>query len=151
MTTLEAVLAAYDWYDHPEGPKFVETDRDPHRTSGHWLYSGGAVSVFHRVLDSDELWYIHRGSLMVHVLEPGGSLTTLRLGTDIAQGERPRHVVPRSLWQAAELPPGGSWAFGTNVCAPPFTFEGSFELAKQATLLAEWPAHDALIRRLTNQ
>ena len=150
MAELEEVLAAYDWYDHPEGAKFVETHRDNHRTSGHWLYADGAGSIFHRVLDSAELWYIHQGSLLIHVLNPDGSLDTLRLGNDIAAGERPSHVVPTGLWQASELPPGTPWAFGTVVCAPPFNFGDNFQLAQPDTLLPNWPAHEQLIRRLTN-
>ena len=149
MATLPDILAAYDWGHHPEGLLFVETDRDAHRTSGHWLYHDGAASVFHRVLNSDELWFVHAGRLLLHVLEPGGGLHTLRLGTDLSNGERPRHVVPRGLWQAAELPPGEPWAFGTCVCAPPFTFDRSFEIADIAPLTAGWPEHEALIRRLT--
>jgi hypothetical protein len=35
---IDDILAAYDWFDHPDGPKFVETHRDEHRTSGHWLF-----------------------------------------------------------------------------------------------------------------
>jgi len=149
MPTLDEILAAYDWYDHPEGPRFVETDRDQHRTSAHWLYMDGAVSVFHRVSDSDELWFIHEGRLLLHMLEPDGRVRTRLLGTDLAAGERPRWSVPRGLWQAAELPPGESCAFGTCVCAPPFTFEGSFELAETDSLLSQWPQHEDLIRRLT--
>ena len=149
MVTLAEILAAYDWYDHPEGPRFVETDRDLHRTSGHWLYADGAVSTFHRVMDSDELWFIHSGRLLLHVLEPDGRVRTTALGTDLAAGESPRGMVPQGLWQAAELPPGEPWAFGTCVCAPPFTFEDSFEHAGADALLERWPQHAGLIRRLT--
>jgi uncharacterized protein len=149
MPTLDEVLAAYDWYDHPEGIKFVETDRDPARTSGHFLYLPGTSSVFHRVVDNAELWYIHHGSLLLHVLEPGGALTTHRLGSDVAGGERPSHVVPVGIWQAAELPHETPWAFGSVVCAPPFSFEHSYQEAERGPLLAGWPEHASLIRRLT--
>ncbi len=149
MPTLEEILTAYDWYDHPEGIKFVETDRDPARTSGHFLYMDGAASAFHRVVDNAELWYLHHGRLLIHVLGPEGSLTTHRLGMDVAAGERPQHVVPVGTWQAAELPAGTTWAFGSVVCAPPFSFEESYQAANRASLLAEWPEHAATIRRLT--
>ncbi len=149
MATLDEIRAAYDWYDHPEGIKFVETDRDSARTSGHFLYMDGAASAFHRVVDNAELWYLHQGRLLIHVLGPDGALTTHRLGMDLAGGERPQHVVPVGAWQAAELPAGTPWAFGSVVCAPPFSFANSYRAAERADLLAHWPAHASLIRRLT--
>jgi len=146
---IAALLSAYDWYDHPEGPKFVETHRDAHRTSGHWLFTLGAISAFHRVLDSEELWLVHAGRLVVHVIDEGGAHTAHSLGLDVARGERPVLSVPRGALQAAELAPGEPYAFGTNVCAPGFAFDRSFELCARAELLAALPQHRALIERLT--
>ena len=147
--TLDALLQAYQWYDHPEGPRFVETHRDAHRTSGHWLFLLGAISGFHRVLDSEELWLIHAGRLTVHVIGDDGAHQAHTLGVDVARGERPVLSVPRGALQAAELPPGEPYAFGTNVCAPCFTFEQSFELSARDELLARFPQHRDLVTRLT--
>ena len=144
---LNEILASYDWYDHPEGPKFVETHRDAYRTSGHWLFLPPAFSAFHRWTGGDELWLIHAGKLHLHVIEPSGAHTLLRLGVDVAAGERPVAMVPASCWQAAELPDGVELAFGTNVCAPPFTFE-QLVMGNAKSLLAEFPQHRALIQRL---
>ena len=144
------ILRSYGWYDHPEGPKFVQTHRDEHRTSGHWLFLPGVFSAFHRVLNSEELWLIHMGRLLVHVLEPGGGHRLLRLGTDFEAGERPVVTVPLGYWQAAEMVDGTPYAFGTNVCAPPFSF-GEFEMADQADLLRQFPSHEALLLRLTRR
>jgi predicted cupin superfamily sugar epimerase len=146
--TVDDLLAGYDWYDHPEGPKFVETHRDAHRTSGHWLFLPGVFSAFHRVLNSEELWLIHGGRLLVHVLDPDGVHRVLRLGSDLARGERPVVSVPAGWWQAAELPEGTPFAFGTNVCAPAFSFE-QFVPECRAELLQDFPAHVDLIMRLT--
>lgn len=146
---LAALRAAYAWYDHPEGPKFVETHRDAHRTSGHWLFEPGAISAFHRVLDSEELWLAQRGSLRVHVIDPGGVHREHALGLDLAAGERPVLSVPRGWLQAAELPVGEPFAFGANVCAPCFEFS-RFELTPRAELLARWPQHAELVLRLTH-
>lgn len=146
---LAALLAAYAWYDHPEGPKFVETHRDEHRTSGHWLFLPRAISAFHRVLNNEELWIAQRGRLTVYVLDERGALSEHALGNDVAAGERPVLSVGRGLWQAAELPAGEPFAFGANVCAPCFHFE-RFELAQRAVLSAEYPQHRALIARLTH-
>ncbi len=145
---LDDILSTYDWFDHPDGPKFVETHRDAYRTSGHWLFLPGAISVFHRVHNNEELWLIHTGRLLVHVLDPGGAYHLLRLGADFAAGERPVVSVPAGHWQAAEIPAGTPFAFGSNVCAPPFLYE-KFDIAHREALLRAYPNHADLILRLT--
>jgi uncharacterized protein len=145
---IDDVLAAYDWFDHPDGPKFVETHRDQYRSSGHWLFLPGTFSWFHNVLNNEELWLIHAGRLLVHVLDPDGGHRILRLGTDLAAGERPAVSVPAGYWQAAEIPEGTPFAFGTNVCAPPFSYE-KFNMARREHLLRDFPNHAHLIKRLT--
>jgi len=145
---LDAILRSYNWYEHPEGPKFVQTHRDEHRTSGHWLFLPGVISAFHRVLNSEELWLIHEGRLIVHVLSPGGDHTALRLGTDFAAGERAVVAIPTGHWQGAEIPDGVPFAFGTNVCAPGFSWD-VLEIADRDALLRESPDHRELILRLT--
>lgn len=145
---LEDILAAYDWLDHPDGPKFVETHRDRFRTSGQWLFLPGAFSAFHKVTNNEEIWAIHLGRLLVHVLAPEGGHEVLWLGMDVAAGERPVVTVPAGHWQAAELPAGVDFAFGTNVCAPPFSF-AEFAIADRGQLLELFPQHAGLIARLT--
>lgn len=145
---IDEILNAYDWFDHPDGPKFVETHRDEHRTSGHWLFLPGAFSSFHKVLNNEELWLIHAGRLLVHVIEPDGSHRALRPGFNFEAGERPVATVPPGYWQAAELPEGTPFAFGTNVCAPPFSFE-EFAIASREQLLRDFPNHRDLILRLS--
>ncbi len=145
---LKEILASYEWYDHPEGPKFVETHRDAFRTSGHWLFLPGVFSTFHRWKGGEELWLIHHGKLHLHVIEPSGAYALVRLGTDVRAGERPVAAVAADCWQAAELPDGVDLAFGTNVCAPAFVF-ADLVTAKVDALQAEFPQHRALIRRLT--
>jgi len=145
---LNKILAAYDWYDLPEGPKFVETHRDAFRTSGHWLFFPGIFSTFHKVHNSEELWLIHSGKLLLHILEPDGRHRLLPLGSDFEAGERPVWSVPQGCWQAAEIPGGVPYAFGTNVCAPAFSFE-ALETARREDLIREFPKHEELILRLT--
>ena len=147
---LDELLAAYDWFDHPDGPKFVETHRDAHRTSGHWLFLPGAFSSFHKVCNNEELWLIHAGRVLVHVLDPDGAHHVLRLGLDLTAGERPVVTVPAGHWQAAEIPEGTPFAFGANVCAPPFFWE-EFAIARREELLEECPEHADLIERLTRE
>ena len=68
--------------------------------------------------NNEELWLIHLGRVLVHVLDPDGAHHVLRLGADLAAGERPVVTVPVNYWQAAEIPEGTPFAFGTNICAP---------------------------------
>jgi predicted cupin superfamily sugar epimerase len=148
VANLNEILAAYDWFDHPDGPKFVETHRDPYRASGHWLFMPGSFSSFHKVMNNEEIWLIHVGKLLVHVIEPSGEYRHIRLGLDLGAGERPVATVGIGHWQAAELHEGTPFAFGTNVCAPPFSLD-QFAIADRDTLVREHPAHASLIRRLT--
>ena len=147
---LEDLLDAYDWFDHPDGPDFyfVETHRDAFRTSGHWLILPGGISSFHKVSNNEELWLIHLGQIILHVLDPEGAYHSFRLGTDLANGERPVVAVPAGYWQAAELLEGTPFAFGTNVCAPGFSYE-EYALARREELLRDFPDHGELITRLT--
>ena len=148
---IDELFAAYDWFEHPDGPYFfVETHRDPYRTSGHWLFLPGGFSSFHKLCNNEELWLIHEGRLLVHLLDPDGAHHVLRLGPDLAAGERPVVAVPAGYWQAAEVPEGTPFAFGTNVCAPPFSYE-EFAIARREELLRAYPAYAQLIERLTRE
>jgi len=51
----------------------------------------------------------------------------IRLGTDLAAGERPQAVVPANTWQSAE--PLGSFTLVGCTVAPAFEFS-SFEMAE---------------------
>jgi uncharacterized protein len=148
MTLLDDLLSTYAWFDHPDGPKFVETHRNAHRASGHWLFLPGAFSSFHKVTNNEELWLIHIGRLIVHVLATDGHHQVLRLGADFAAGERPVVTVPVGAWQAAEIPAGVPFAFGSNVCAPPFSYT-EFAIGNREELLNEFPDQAELITRLT--
>jgi len=145
---VDDLLNAYDWFDHPDGPKFVETHRDRFRSSGHWLFLPGRFSSFHRLHNNEELWLIHGGRLIVHAIAPDGRYHAFRLGTDVAAGERPVLAVPSGHWQAAELPEGTPLAFGTNVCAPPFSFD-EFTIGSRERLLRDFPDHRDVIVRLS--
>jgi predicted cupin superfamily sugar epimerase len=85
---------------------------------------------------------------LVHVLDPDGAHHVLRLGTDLAAGERPVVTVPVNYWQAAEIPEGTPFAFGTNVYAPAFSYE-EYAIARREDLLRDFPDHADLIIRLT--
>jgi uncharacterized protein len=58
--------------------------------------------------------------------EDGRESKSLLLGSDLAGGERPQIIVPKSHWQAARSL--GSWTLVGCTVSPGFQFEG-FELA----------------------
>ena len=148
--TIQTILNSYDWYDHPEGPKFVETHRNEFRTSGHWLFLPGAISSFHKVLNNEEIWAIHQGKLILHTLETNGEHRSFHLGTDLKAGEKPVITIPKGCLQAAEIPDGVPFAFGTNVCAPAFVWE-ELVIVPQQELLQNFPEHSELILRLSQK
>ncbi|MBX6320562.1 MAG: cupin domain-containing protein [Rhodospirillaceae bacterium] len=118
---------------HPEGGHYRETFRDPRPAGGrpastaiYFLLARGEVSAWHRI-DAAEVWHWYAGApLMLSVSADGGAATRLRLGPDLAAGERPQAVVPAGAWQsAASL---GDWTLVGCTVAPGFDFAG-FELA----------------------
>jgi len=119
---------------HPEGGHFRETFRDraadasgrAASTAIYFLLAAGQVSGWHRV-DAAEVWHWHAGApLALSVAEDAGRRHELRLGADLAAGERPQAVVPAGAWQrAASL---GAWTLVGCTVAPGFHFAG-FELA----------------------
>jgi len=146
---------------HPEGGWFRETYRAgetlttlPRRFNGtrsistaiYFLLEAGQCSRLHRI-QSDEVWHFYAGDpLIVVEIDPGGDLRTTRLGGD--QGAVYQHVVPAGAWFGAIPAEGGRFALVGCTVAPGFDF-ADFELADRAALLAEYPAHQDWIRRLT--
>ena len=156
---IEALIRELGLAPHPEGGWFRETYRsaqlDPHGRAAstliYFLLARGQHSRLHRI-DADEGWHLYRGGpLEIFELDDtsrGGSLNVMRLGVDIEHGERPPHVVPAGRWFGAALPDGIDYALVGCSVAPGFEFS-CFELAERRDLLARFPAHRALIERLT--
>lgn len=148
---------------HPEGGWYRETYRSeeaipasalPARFTGarafstaiHFLLERGDISALHRIR-SDELWHFHAGSaLVVHAIFPDGACRSWRLGSDLAAGEQFQVVVPAGCWFGAE--PAGEYALVGCTVAPGFDF-ADFELGDRQRLLADYPQHATLVRRLT--
>jgi predicted cupin superfamily sugar epimerase len=130
----EAVIALLALEPHPEGGHYRETFRDPARLAGgrsastaiYFLLRAGEVSRWHRV-DAAELWHWYAGApLRLSLAEPATGRIDLRLGPDLASGERPQGIVPAGVWQqAASL---GAWTLVGCTVAPGFDFAG-FEIA----------------------
>lgn len=118
---------------HPEGGHFRETFRDAAQPAGraastaiYFLLARGERSRWHRV-DAVEVWHWYAGSpLRLEIAADGEAAHTIRLGPDLAVGERPQAVVPAGAWQAAETL--GDWTLVGCTVAPGFLFD-RFELA----------------------
>ncbi|MDQ0390605.1 cupin domain-containing protein [Labrys monachus] len=127
------IIARLGMTPHPEGGHYVETFRDTVSAEGraastaiYYLLQAGERSHWHRV-DAAEIWHFHAGApLALELSADGTNRTLLRLGVDLAAGERPQGVVPAGTWQAAASL--GDWTLVGCTVAPGFRFEG-FEMA----------------------
>lgn len=131
--TADEVVRLLALAPHPEGGFYRETFRDAAlagqrgaSTAIYYLLREGDESAWHRV-DAAEVWHHYAGAPLEIRLSPDGrERTVLRLGTDLAAGERPQVVVPSGVWQAAR--PAGGWTLVGCTVAPAFEFAG-FEMA----------------------
>jgi len=162
--TRDQLIEQFDLQPHPEGGYFRETYRSREQvtrsadsagrsasTAIYYLLCDGAYSAWHRIR-SDEVWHFYAGTgLDVHVLHGDGRLQTHHLGNALAQREVVfQAVVPAGCWFAAECADPGSYALAGCTVAPGFEF-AEFELADGARLLADYPVHASLIRRLSRR
>jgi uncharacterized protein len=118
---------------HPEGGHFRETFRDTVEgaraasTAIYFLLARGERSHWHRV-DAVEVWHYYAGdTLILRIANEGCASHTIRLGPDVATGERPQAIVPADAWQSAEST--GDWTLVGCTVAPGFEF-AKFELAE---------------------
>ena len=150
---------------HPEGGYYRETYRSelsiarealPPQFTGarlvstaiYFLLEGENFSAFHR-LRSDELWHFYAGSsISVHVIEPDGSHSEIRVGGNPDAGEVLQAVVKAGRWFASEVRDPQSFALAGCTVAPGFDF-ADFELGKRSELIKLYPQHRTLIEQLT--
>jgi len=131
--TAAEVITRLDLKPHPEGGHFRETFRDPAAdaagraasTAIYFLLARGERSHWHRI-DAAETWHYYAGASLALAIASTDKSTQIRLGTDLAAGERPQAVVPAHAWQSAESL--GDWTLVGCTVAPGFDFS-AFELA----------------------
>ena len=129
--TADEIIAHLGMKPHPEGGHYVETFRAPgphHEESGrssgtaiYFLLKAGERSHWHRV-DAVETWHYYAGAPLVLEIaaDESGPIRRMKLGPDIAMGERPQGVVATGHWQAAESL--GDWTLVGCTVAPGFEF-----------------------------
>ena len=117
---------------HPEGGHYRETFRDPRTVDGraistaiYFLLARGQRSHWHRI-DAVEVWHHYAGAPLALSIFGADGTSVVRLGSDVAAGDRPQAIVPAGAWQAAESL--GAWTLVGCTVAPGFEFTG-FELA----------------------
>jgi predicted cupin superfamily sugar epimerase len=120
---------------HPEGGHYRETFRDSRgvdagsgraaSTAIYFLLRAGEISRWHKV-DAAEVWHWYAGAPLALSIADGGQRRDVRIGIDLAAGERPQAVVPAGAWQQAQSL--GTWTLVGCTVAPAFEFAG-FEMA----------------------
>ncbi len=151
---------------HPEGGLYRETYRAAESISAaalparftadrsfctgiYYLLRGTQRSALHRVR-SDEMWHWYMGTSTLEVVQlgPDDTLRVVRVGLDLAAGDRPQHVVPAGHWFGARLadPEPDRFALVGCTVAPGFDFD-DFELATP-DLLVRLPRHEAALAGL---
>ena len=134
MASAADIIAGLELRPHPEGGHYRETFRDTsadadgraRSTAIYYLLSRGERSHWHRI-DIVEVWHYYAGNaLTLRIAHDGGVQHTVRLGPDVATGDRPQAIVPANAWQAAETT--GDWTLVGCTVAPGFEF-AQLELA----------------------
>jgi predicted cupin superfamily sugar epimerase len=127
------ILRLLELQPHPEGGHYREMFRDTATvgsgraasTAIYFLLQEREISRLHRV-DAAEVWHWYAGAPLALAIVEGKQRRDIRLGPDLAAGERPQAVVPVRAWQQALSL--GAWTLVGCTVAPGFEFAG-FELA----------------------
>nr|WP_320146553.1 cupin domain-containing protein [uncultured Anaeromusa sp.] len=165
--TADEYIAALQLVGHVEGGYFKELYKNqrkvgtsvlPDAYSGerplastiYYLLKSGGVSQFHQLL-SDEIWFYHDGSpLVLHMITPAGELTSVRLGLDVANGEKPQVLVPAQTIFGAEVAEKGSFGLVSCMVSPGFDYR-DFRLCSYEELMRQYPAYAGVIERLNGK
>jgi uncharacterized protein len=163
--------AARGWIDalklqrHPEGGWFRETYRAdeaiarsalPSRFTGerafstaiYFLLEGEEFSALHRI-QQDEVWHFYDGAgLTLHVIDPAGKYTTIKVGRNPNAGQLPQAVVKAGCLFGATVDDPHSYALLGCTVSPGFDF-ADFEMPGREELCRQFPQHRELIERLT--
>jgi predicted cupin superfamily sugar epimerase len=150
---------------HPEGGYFRETYRSAEEvpaaglatrfggaralaTAIYFLLDGVDFSALHR-LKQDEVWHFYDGSsATIHLIDPAGSYSTIRLGRNLAAGEVPQAVVPAGCLFGATVNDTRSFTLVGCTVAPGFDF-ADLLLPSRDELIRQYPQHRQLIDKLT--
>ena len=112
------------------------------------LFTPEGFSALH-LLATDEVWCWHAGDRLESLrLNADGSGELVRMGLNVADGERPQDIIPTGVWQGTRLVEGGRWALVSCVVAPEFRWQ-NFTLGERDELIAAYPKWAKDIEGLT--
>ncbi|KAM9962288.1 hypothetical protein ACTFIR_005191 [Dictyostelium discoideum] len=151
-----------DLKPHAEGGRFKEVLRSVeidsqgkeicNFTSIYYLLNGESKSHFHRLANSDEVWYYHfGGTLTIHCIYPNGTYEKVLLGPN--EGEILQfNVTKNTIFSASydnennnnQTPNYNYCLVGCMVC-PGFQYS-NFKFLKKSDLLNLYPQHSKLIK-----
>lgn len=158
MQSIENLIEQMQLQPHPEGGYYrstlraddtltLERGERPLYTSIYFLLRSQDISHFHR-LQSDEIWYYHGGSaLTIHMIHPDGTYEAQKLGLNVDVGERPQIIVKKNTIFGSSVDEENTFGLVGCMVAPGFDFV-DFELFTQQQLLAQYPQHEAVIKKM---
>lgn len=146
---------------HPERGFFIETYRARQRvqSAAHGGERSASTAIYFLVTEEEPTTELHRlrSEEVFHLYEGGpleilrlfsdGTWDNVRLGLDVANGERPQVVIPAGTWFGTALVTGSSHCLVGCSVAPGFEFR-DFELADNDALEAQYPTARRAIHRI---
>ena len=163
----EQWIQALQLHPHPEGGWYGEVYRAgetipyqslPGRFSGerhfstaiYFLLNETDFSALHRI-KQDELWHFYDGSsLTIHMIDPTGNYSAIKLGRNIQAGEALVVIVKAGWLFGATVNDARSYGLVGCTVAPGFDFD-DFEMPSRTQLLEQYPQHRDIIENLTRQ
>ena len=115
------------------------------------LAAESPIGHFH-LNQSDIVHYFHLGDpITYYLLHPTGELETTVMGSDVRRGQVLQLTVPGGVWKASEIPSNGSHGFGliSEAVTPGFEYD-DMPLGYRDVLVAQFPQHDTLVKRLSH-
>ncbi len=167
MLTAQQLIKGYHLQPHPEGGYYKELYRSdeqiphgalPERFDGSrnlstaifFLLEKNNFSAFHKI-NSDECWHFYAGDpLHIYILYNDGELQTIKLGNNPLNKESFFAVVPAGCWFASEPAPESEYSFVGCTVAPGFDF-ADFEMAQVEQMIAEFPQHAEILKRMCRE
>lgn len=160
------IINHFNLKEHPEGGYYNEVYRSKDKiesrnlddvfigdrnycTSIYFLLTADKFSAFHKI-NQDEIWHFYEGtSLKLHLISPDAVYSYIMIGKDFKKGEVFQFTVPAQYYFAAEVLEKKSFSFVGCTVSPGFDFR-DFTLPSCKTMLAEFPEHHEVIKRLTH-